>query len=61
MSLGSYARIRIKGTIVDRLRAYDWVPRAIRANQKVFGSVQNEPRSTYNREPTRAETSSFLG
>ncbi len=38
----TYANIRIRGAIIDQLRAIDWVPRSIRAKHKEFERVMDK-------------------
>ncbi len=57
----TYAIARIKGAIIDELRAEDWVPRSIRHKarevEKVYAALENE----LKRIPTDAEVASRLG
>lgn len=43
----TYANIRIRGAIIDQLRAIDWVPRSIRSKYKKYESVIKELQSRY--------------
>ena len=57
----TYALARIKGAIIDELRAIDWVPRSIRAKarqiEKAFTTLENR----LHRTPTNAEIAEELG
>ena len=57
----TYALARIKGAIIDELRAIDWVPRSIRAKarqvEKAFASLENR----FHRSPTNQEIADELG
>lgn len=56
----TYAEIRIKGAILDELRAMDWIPRTVRAAagqlEKAFLKLSNQ----FGREPTDREMASEL-
>src|SRR2546422_1475063 len=56
----SYAIARIKGSIIDELRAIDWVPRSVRAKartvEKAYAKLENE----LHRTPTEAEVAAEL-
>lgn len=60
VSFGSYARIRIQGTIVDALRKQDWVPRVIRSRHRMYIHAQQALQQRLNRRPSNLETSEFL-
>jgi RNA polymerase sigma factor for flagellar operon FliA len=57
----TYAISRIKGNILDELRAIDWVPRSVRAKarqiEKAYAKLEGELR----RAPTEDELASELG
>jgi RNA polymerase sigma factor for flagellar operon FliA len=57
----TYALARIKGAIIDELRAIDWVPRSIRAKarqvEKAYASLENR----LHRTPTNQEMADELG
>lgn len=57
----TYARFRIKGAILDELRARDWVPRSTRSKdnklEEVFGRLQKE----LGRSPSEEEVARHLG
>lgn len=57
----TYAIARIKGAIIDELRAEDWVPRSIRHKarevEKVYAALENE----LKRVPTDGEVARRLG
>src|SRR5438067_2712753 len=57
----TYAIARIKGPIIDELRAIDWVPRSVRAKarsvEKAYGKLEGE----LHRTPTDAEVAAELG
>ncbi len=51
-SFASYAEIRIRGAVLDQLRAMDWVPRTIRERRRHLESAE---RAVEKREGRRAE------
>ena len=57
----TYAIARIKGAILDELRAMDWVPRSVRARareiERAYIKLENELRRT----PTDAEVAAEIG
>src|SRR5438093_8977447 len=57
----TYAIARIKGSIIDELRAIDWVPRSVRAKarsvEKAYAKLENE----LHRTPTDAEVAAEMG
>ena len=59
--LGSFARQRIHGAIVDSLRAQDWVPRSVRDKVAVLDDARRGLRHHLGRTPTREEMASRLG
>jgi RNA polymerase sigma factor for flagellar operon FliA len=56
----TYARFRIRGAILDEMRARDWVPRSTRSKEnkldKAFAALQAE----LGRFPTEEEVADFL-
>lgn len=56
----TYAEFRIKGAILDELRAMDWIPRSVRSSatqlEKTFVELSNK----FGREPTDREMASSL-
>lgn len=57
----SYAIARIKGAIVDELRALDWVPRSVRARARDIERVHGRLEHELQRTPTDEEMSAALG
>src|SRR6266498_443211 len=57
----TYAISRIKGAIIDELRAIDWIPRSVRFKarevEKAYASLENR----LHRTPTDAEVAQQLG
>ena len=57
----TYAVTRIKGAIIDELRALDWVPRSVRARARAIESKSAELESRLHRTPTDEELAGALG
>lgn len=57
----TYALTRIRGTIIDRIREQDWVPRAVRQKQKEINSVTQLMQKDLGRMPTDAEVAAKVG
>ncbi|MCZ6787535.1 MAG: FliA/WhiG family RNA polymerase sigma factor [Planctomycetota bacterium] len=51
----TYCATRVKGAILDELRARDWVPRMIRNNTSRMNVVREELKRKLGREPTPGE------
>ena len=56
----TYAEFRIRGAILDELRAQDWVPRSVRDKAKLLDRTMIELESETGRTPTEEEISSKL-
>ncbi len=56
----TYAEFRIRGAILDELRAQDWVPRSIRDKAKLLDRTMASLESDLGRAPTDEEISSAL-
>src|SRR6188768_3277609 len=57
----TYAITRIKGAIIDELRALDWVPRSVRARAREIERAIGELERKLHRAPTDEEISDKLG
>ena len=57
----TYAVNRIKGAILDELRALDWVPRSVRARAREIQRSLAELEHTLQRSPTDQELSDHMG
>jgi len=56
----TYAVPRIRGAILDELRALDWVPRSTRAKSREIERAQNELENVLGRSPEKAEIAKYL-
>ncbi|MDI6844152.1 MAG: RNA polymerase sigma factor WhiG [Anaerosomatales bacterium] len=57
----TYAIARIKGAIIDELRALDWVPRSVRARARDIENAYVVLENRLKRVPTDAEVAAELG
>ena len=57
----TYAIARIKGSIIDELRALDWVPRSVRSRARDIERAIGELERKLHRAPTDDEISEKLG
>jgi RNA polymerase sigma factor for flagellar operon FliA len=57
----TYAIPRIRGAIIDELRAIDWVPRSVRAKARAVEQAYAALEASLLRTPTDAEVSAELG
>jgi RNA polymerase sigma factor for flagellar operon FliA len=57
----TYAVSRIRGAIVDGLRASDWVPRSVREKIRDIDAAQSRLERELGRTPTDAEVAAELG
>lgn len=56
-----YAISRIRGAILDELRALDWIPRSVRARAKDVQRTWSELENKLGRSPSEAELATELG
>lgn len=57
----TYAIPRIKGAIIDELRAMDWVPRSVRFKAREIEKAYSDLESSHKRAPTEKEVAARLG
>lgn len=57
----TYAITRIKGAIIDELRALDWVPRSVRYRARELERVYYELENSLRRVPTDEEVAKAMG
>jgi RNA polymerase sigma factor for flagellar operon FliA len=57
----SYASARIRGAILDELRAMDWVPRSVRSKARAIDRAYGELESQLHRAPSQDEVAARLG
>ena len=56
----TYALIRIRGAILDRIRAQDFLPRSVREKIKDIKSAQEHLKQELGRMPTTTEVANYL-
>ena len=56
----TYALIRIRGAILDRIRAQDFLPRSVRRKIKDIKSAQEHLKQELGRMPTTTEVANYL-
>jgi RNA polymerase sigma factor for flagellar operon FliA len=57
----TYAMARIKGSIIDELRAMDWVPRSVRSRARDIERAMAQLEARLHRAPTDEELATKLG
>ena len=57
----TYAIPRIKGAIIDELRAMDWVPRSVRFKAREIEKAHSDLEAMLKRQPTEIEMADRLG
>ncbi len=57
----TYAEFRIRGAILDELRAQDWVPRSIRDKAKILEKASSNLEAELGRAPSDEEMAEHLG
>jgi len=57
----TYAEFRIKGAILDQLRALDWVPRSVRQRSRKLESAYGELEQQLGRTATETEVAESMG
>ena len=57
----SYGALRVRGAILDELRAQDWVPRLVRNRASEYTVAHRDLRLELGREPMDAEVADRLG
>jgi RNA polymerase sigma factor for flagellar operon FliA len=57
----TYAITRIKGSMLDELRAIDWVPRSVRAKGRTLEQAFSALEAQLHRAPTDAELAAHIG
>ena len=56
----TYALIRIRGSILDRIRSQDFLPRSVRKKIKDIKNAQEHLKQELGRMPTTSEVANFL-
>ena len=61
IKFSTYASIRIRGSIIDQIRALDWAPRSLRNMARQVGSAREKLRHRTGREPSTTDVAEELG
>ena len=61
LTFQTYAVYRIRGAIIDSIRAHDWIPRSVRRTQREAELASARLREELGREATDAEVAGALG
>jgi len=59
-SFESYAKVRVRGAILDELRRMDWVPRSVHAKARKIQAMMSELETRLGRPPTDPEVAAGL-
>ncbi|MBQ3641097.1 sigma-70 family RNA polymerase sigma factor, partial [bacterium] len=57
----TYAIMRIKGTIIDKIRSQDWLPRSTRKKIKDIKNATEKLKQDLGRMPTNQEIADYMG
>ncbi|GAA2457941.1 RNA polymerase sigma factor WhiG [Streptomyces macrosporus] len=57
----TYAITRIRGAMIDELRALDWIPRSVRQKARAFERAHAALEATLRRTPSEAEVADEMG
>ena len=57
----TYALVRIRGTIIDKIRSQDFLPRSVRRKIKDVKEAQETLKKQFGRAATNTEIANFLG
>lgn len=56
----TYALLRIRGAIIDKIRAQDWIPRVVKQKMKMVQNATQILSEKLNRKPTAEELAEYL-
>ena len=57
----TYALVRIRGNIIDKIRSQDFLPRSVRRKIKDVKEAQEELKAKFGRNATNSEIANYLG
>ena len=57
----TYALVRIRGNIIDKVRSQDFLPRSVRRKIRDVKEAQEELKKQYGRAATNTEVANYLG
>jgi len=61
IKFSTYATMRVRGAIIDEIRALDWAPRSLRSMARKVSEAKNKLRQERGAEPTAEEIGQELG
>jgi len=61
IKFSTYASIRVRGAILDQIRALDWAPRSLRAMARRIGETRDRLRHAMGAEPSTDEIAEEMG
>ncbi|MBN2308116.1 MAG: FliA/WhiG family RNA polymerase sigma factor [Candidatus Hydrogenedentes bacterium] len=61
IKFSTYASIRVRGAILDQIRALDWAPRSLRAMARKVGAAREKLRHQKGGEPSSEDIADELG
>lgn len=61
LAFSTYAMPRIRGAMLDELRARDWMPRSVRMRSRQLATARASLQQRYGRQPTHEEIAASLG
>jgi RNA polymerase sigma factor for flagellar operon FliA len=61
LAFSTYAMPRIRGSMLDELRARDWMPRSVRMRSRQIASARSSLQHRLGRQPSHEEIASALG
>jgi RNA polymerase sigma factor for flagellar operon FliA len=61
IKFSTYATIRVRGAILDQIRALDWAPRSLRAMARKVGAARDKLRHQQGGEPSNEDIADEMG
>lgn len=61
IKFSTYATIRVRGAILDQIRALDWAPRSLRAMARKVGAARDKLRHELGNEPSNEDIAEEMG
>ncbi len=61
LAFSTYAMPRIRGAMLDELRARDWMPRSVRTRSRQLAAARAKLQQSLGRQPSHEEIASTLG
>jgi len=61
VKMNTFTEYRIKGAMLDELRAHDWIPRSLKQKIGLINKMQKQLQETLGRSPSEEEVADSLG